>query len=349
MPAIHTNPWARDGDSPSEPAPGGSVSIEGGADSRNIVAMILATLLFIIVLIFYQYMSIVMARREAEARSSPGFRGVKARSDASILPWLSSKIKGLLDFLRRSMSKKSDAASDTSSISSTSGLVSSSSRHSTERRFHIPLELPCAGRGKSSSKSREAKRHLRPLLLGMEPRSPIDERTHEYLRSPLAFGFDDLPSTPSDATSERAEGSNKHRRSRHRGVWNEEPIRGPERPTDAIVAPFTVRKKIELQSREELAASQRAHSTSSRTSWRQITSPQMRLPVPTSPSAASYQSNIQEEGSLPRSFFDTDDEDVHKKHVLFNFSSPKSSPHDEDTFTIGDLSDSDGSTDGSGH
>ncbi|THH09833.1 hypothetical protein EW145_g1738 [Phellinidium pouzarii] len=365
MPAIHAYMWARDNSSSSEPEPepGGRVSIDGGADKKGIVAMILATLLFIAVLIFYQYMAIVIARREPHAHPSPVLENEKTGDRTHIyVRWLLEGGKNLLVILKRAMTQESKAASDISSIDSATHLIGSSSRQPTRRHF---LSNFCADRRKHYPKSKEARHTLRPLLLSKRtrnaPRCPIDDKTQEFLRSPHAFDFDGIAT---DEVSGQAEGSSsRHRRSRHHAVWIDKPIRVPERPAGAIVAPLDMRKKTKDQGREDLAVSLSARPPSAPAASSHVplnvhSSPQTCLSNTQDPfqthRRGKFLSVIPDEEDLRRSFFRTyteeeygEDGDVCKKLIESNSSRPRIS-HDE-TFTIGDLSDSDCSSDGTGH
>lgn len=247
--------------------PGQQVSIDGGIDSsRNIIAMILAigkgstcsskdmacahrsVVLFIGVVISYQYLENTLAQREREAHLHPQPRRTvkKNRSQAGIsLP--RRLLRAIQNFFQRRLDpSRRDTAASISSMDSLSSLLKFRPHpHRKPSKRKTIFTLPClpSTRGK-----RVKKRPPRPLFLKKEstyvytPKSPMDEKIGAILRSPDAFAEFQDPVRNLNFQRNDAEAQIRGTRLMSPTTYDR-PTFSIDRPAHVLVEPLAFRKK----------------------------------------------------------------------------------------------------------
>ncbi|EJC98479.1 uncharacterized protein FOMMEDRAFT_23713 [Fomitiporia mediterranea MF3/22] len=283
-----------------------------------------------------------------------------------------------MTFLKLVVSPAAKPAPSTSSTSSTEALLKKITPRRTPKRRTL-FNLPCFVRQKEQPRSkRESRRALRPLLLNNEamytytPRSPIDDKTQELLRSPDAFA--EFSDPVRNMNFVRMQDEVQLRKERDE-IWYEEPLNSPEIPSVACVAPLALRKKCSLLREGDKTDDEQAPIE--RSPGRVIYPPPPIVVPATPPSTVdvdekqnviyypSYDTTrplsiIEEEdpdSPAPRSFFeicgDEDDDELRRRKIRLRFPLPSpikaSLQNDIDVFSIGSFSVSDESSDGSGH
>ncbi|KAL5482377.1 hypothetical protein ACEPAI_8971 [Sanghuangporus weigelae] len=388
MPPLYTRLYRRD-DTTSDSSmtgPGQRISVDGGMESkRGIIAMILAIVLFIVVLVIYQHLTTEMALREEE-RSTGANRHRRRKSSPGDGRFIVQKIsllpKKCVSLLRRLLSLlyRPSPPSPASSHTSMEALLKVRPRRAPVRR--PLLNLPCLQRQKESKSKKAARLVPRPLLLNTDvghttymPRSPMDEKTQEILRSPDAFAEFSDPVRNMHFVRQRDEFQRRRERDQ---IWYEEPLDSPASPVVACVAPLAFRRKtregsllreggdtngdwappsperVIYPSRQTRAPVTSAtppslSSASSRESWDDSSTSYL----PYSPHSPRRLTTIDEdmEPPTPRSFFEIDEDEkdeLRKRRRTFSLKFPFSRslskrtepPKDPDVFSIGSYSSS---------
>ncbi|OCB85721.1 hypothetical protein A7U60_g7373 [Sanghuangporus baumii] len=388
MPPFYTHPHGRDdttSDS-SSTGPGQRISVDGGMESkRGIIAMILAIILFIVVLVIYQHLTTEMALREEERSTGTNRhrRGKSSPVDGRfIIQKISMLFRKCASLLRHLLSLlyRPSPPSPTSSHTSMEALLRVRPRRAPVRRPF--LNLLCLQRRKESKSKKATRRVPRPLLLNTDigcatymPRSHIDEKTQEILRSPDAFAEFSDPVRNMNFVRQRDEFQRRRERDE---IWYEEPSDSPDRPVVACVAPLAFRRKTRegsllrevddtngdwappsperviypsRQTRAPLTSARPSSlsSASSRESWDDSSTSY----VPYSPHSPRCLTTIDEdmEPPTPRSFFEIDEDEkdeLRKRRRTFSLKFPFSRslskriepPKDPDVFSIGSYSSS---------
>ncbi|KAL5501849.1 hypothetical protein ACEPAH_9110 [Sanghuangporus vaninii] len=388
MPPFYTHPHGRDvtASDSSPTGPGQRISVDGGMESkRGIIAMILAIILFIVVLVIYQHLTTEMALREEERstgtnchrrrKSSPSDGRFIIQKFSVLFKKCVSLLRSLLSFLYRP-----SPPSPTNSHTSMEALLKVRPRRAPVQRSF--LNLPCLQRRKEAKSKKAARLVPRPLLLNTDvgyaaymPRSSIDEKTQEILRSPDAFAEFSDPVRNMNFVRQRDEFQRRRERDE---IWYEEPLDSPGRPVVACVAPLAFRMKpregsllregddtngdwappsperVIYPSRQTRAPVTSAtppslSSTDSRESWDDASTSYL----PYSPHSPRCLTTIDEEMEppTPRSFFEIDEDEkdeLRKRRRTFSLKSPFSRslskriepPKDPDVFSIGSYSSS---------
>lgn len=312
--------------------------------------------IFIFVVVFYQYLSYILAKREEDALAKriprPTIFHILGDLVSKLFRRIFRLIARLFSCLSCLLPRRARDDYDFSCRGSTVGLLRPSQRK--EQGYFSKL---CAGnqRAPAGYKQKALERGtLRPLLLQRQtqqssplspltpnsPRTPIDMETQEYLRSPTAFEFDELHIKAT------------HRRSKH--VWSKTP-------------PLVIRKKsdgyslVEYQSRSSKASYHQSYRSpyDPESPYRDCTREESDSsstyssypPTPTSPITPGDDTSslytISEEQDLV--VIKPGEEDYGGYlHSHYQLSLPAHAKKKDEVFVIGDASESDYSADDRG-